>query len=169
MERTQKDIDIARMSALKSAVDLISAFPDKITATGNDGVITTALKTADIFLKWIQKGELQRVPQPAPQPPAPGPEPGRRGNRGNGDRPNNNAKGLEELAFKSGFVRRGAYSIPGNDMPVSGKQYGYAVSLYRKLGVDHDPVWLNSLTAKQASFHIDELKWRIEHPDGGQQ
>lgn len=166
--RTQKDLDIARMSALKSATELLSSFPD-LVSTGSDleTVSRTTVRVADFFLKWIQDAKQPEAGKPGSGAPDP---PGASGNgKGNGDRPNNNAKGLERLAAESGFEKRGAYSIPGNDMPISGKQFGFAVTLYRKLGVDHDPEFLNSLTAKQASYHIDELKWRIEHPDGGNQ
>ena len=63
-ERTQKDLDIVRQSSLKAAVELITAFPDKIEAKGRDGIISTTTKVADQLVSWI----LNPVPVPEEQP-----------------------------------------------------------------------------------------------------
>jgi len=54
--RTQKDIDIARMSALKSAVELMAAFPCS-SEVAKTGITATATAIADKFLSWIYSGE----------------------------------------------------------------------------------------------------------------
>ena len=63
-ERTQKDLDIIRQSSLKAAVELITAFPDKIEAKGRDGIISTTTKVADQLVSWI----LNQTTAPEEQP-----------------------------------------------------------------------------------------------------
>jgi len=52
MKRTLKDRDIARMSALKSAVELTAAFHDDVAASG-EAAAEVATRAAEKFYKWI--------------------------------------------------------------------------------------------------------------------
>lgn len=219
-ERTQRDIDIARMSALKSAAELLSSFPDLISTNDDiEAVSRTAVRVADFFLKWIEKpstvkgkvqdirGRLDDVDEEGTtwhdrvldechalqkklglkltdwkSDPCPWGEwenggaqellrslrekaksNGSDRSRGNGKPKNRrgSSKGLEKLAEENGYEDTGWSWTPPGTFPISRAQYGYAVSLYRRLGTDHDPDYLNGLTSEQASNHIDDLKSQI--------
>ena len=96
-------------------------------------------------------------------------ENGKRGkSKGNGNGKNGNGngrgkEGLEALADQSGYEDRSIYSasVPQGTFPISRAQFGYVVSLHRKLGTDHDPEFLNGMTSDEASVHIDALKSQI--------
>jgi hypothetical protein len=75
-------------------------------------------------------------------------------------RGNTHTKGLEALADEYGYVHQG-WNPNSNILPISKTQYGYAVSLLKKLGTDPDPSFLNGLTCKEASRHIDNLKEQL--------
>jgi len=53
VKRAVREHDIARMSAMKSAIELVAAFPDKIKAEGHDGLITTCCKVAEQIYEWV--------------------------------------------------------------------------------------------------------------------
>jgi hypothetical protein len=116
----------------------------------NNGGASKLLDTLRLQLKY---GDGASAGKPRGKPTAPP--------RGKGKTPA--GKGLEKLAFESGYIETGWRDKPiGEGTPkLSASQYGYAVSLYRKLGVDYDPVFLNSLEPEQASAHIDELKEKL--------
>lgn len=212
MERTVKDRDIARMCALKAAVDITAAFADDVRAAeGNATEIT--LKAAEKFYRWIfqpaqgddrigsqidENGDeranwqelvikechaLQKKlglkltdfdTDPCPWGDwknggaAELLESLRQRGNGNGDanpegngnrRPKGSSKGLEKLAWDSGFEDRWRRGEPA---AITVQQYGYAVSLHKKLGIDHDPEYLNGMTAQNASAMIDDLKAQLE-------
>lgn len=212
MKRTLKDRDIARMSALKSAVELTAAFHDDVAASG-EAAAEVAIRAADKFYKWIFQPaqgndridqddddertnwlelvmkECQQLQTKLGLKPtdfakdacpwgdwenggaaalldtlrvkAKNGKPNGKPNNGNGSKSGRGKAGLEALAEKSGYADNGWSSVPADKLPISKAQYGYAVSLHKKLSIDYDPDVLNSLTSDQASSIIDELKAKV--------
>lgn len=83
------------------------------------------------------------------------------GSKAKGGNGSKSRPGLEKLAGEQGYQDKGWSHTPVGALPISKAQFGYAVSLYRRLKVDHDPQFLNGLTSEQASEHIDELKAKL--------
>jgi hypothetical protein len=171
-ERTQKDLDIARMSAMKGAIELVAAFPDKVKAEGNDGLISTTCKVADKLYEWILKpstvqGKVDDIRSKLNQP-----------NSGNG---NGNAEKVQKLKESiardphlylplndtersrkvNRWLDRASLTFggnPGDPYPLSSKQFGFIIKLLKDLGVDRDPEFVNCLSNRGASAMIDNLQ-----------
>lgn len=210
MERTLKDRDIARMSALKAGVELTVAYKDVVVEQGKNAS-DVAIAAAEKFYRWILQpaqgadrigsqtddngddraswNELVRKEchalqtklgmrltnwQKDPCPFGDWKNGGaeylleslREKAKKNGDgkpngkpRANGNGKGLEKLAWDSGFEDRWQRGQPATITVI---QYGYAVSLHKRLGIDYDPEYLNGMTARDASAMIDDLKAQVE-------
>jgi hypothetical protein len=184
-ERSQKDIDIARMSALKTAVELMSAFKEIITVD-QKGVIPVALGIADSLLQWIYTGTKIVETE------------GHTVDTQTGEvldeRPRNNYNTNENqasykgpdwftLALKevqqdpdfflavhedvepepdqSGWIDRSKFTFggsPGNPYPISKKQYGYLIGLMRSASLSIPRAILIGLSTEGASYLIDTAK-----------
>lgn len=142
-----KDIQIARMNALRTAAQLIAAFPDKIKAEGSDGVITTTLKVADKLYTWVMNGyDVPELPKP--------------------EHRKDPTAYDESRGQTTGGVggKTGAANI--NVKRVSKKQYGYLCSLYKQLGQEPDYDTLNWISSKDASGLIEELVYQVQKHGG---
>lgn len=132
-ERNQKDLDIIRQSSLKAAVELMAAFKDKVQDDGTK-VVTTTLAVADQFYEWVIKPSTV----------------------------NGKVEGIKkELQQDTGYNDSKPEIIDGIKR-ISKKQYGYLISLHRKLGREPDYNTLNLISAKDASELIESLKYQLK-------
>ncbi len=204
-ERTQKDIDIARMSSLKSAIELMTAFKDKIEVDA-DGIIPVATGIADSLLSWIYSGNvtasyhvdtktsevLDKPAGPQQQKPKPdvqqgnGVEAGRTHashSHGLPDWLKSMVEALKEdfIMFKEieeeeinqsggfndgGWLERSRETFgnqPGDPYPISQKQYGFLVGLFKRIGVTPNghKRFLTSLSSQGASELIDFIQQQL--------
>jgi len=152
MQRSpQERRDIARMSAMKDAVQLISAFKDTIKVDGSDGIITTTTKIADKLVNWILQPIAETGSYDAPEPPVPEPR-------------------RDPTAYDTSRGSTFPAASGGKTISVkrcSKKQYGFLVALHRKLGREPDFEALNWISCKAASDLIEQLQYQVQVNGGG--
>jgi len=158
--RTSKDVDIARMSALKTAVDIVAAFHESVVDAQTAADL--AMAVADKLVGWILRSPSVMEPvQPVPKEKPKTPEQRIAEVKTEIKANSSLYKPLSEVETKQlkggKYVDMGWSRFPDGVFPLSAKQFGFICKLYRDVGIESDPVFIHGLSSKGASTLIDAL------------
>jgi len=177
MSRTQKDLDITRMSCLKSAAELVSAVITAGKTPESAKYADWTIKVADLFSRWVLNADGQRetVADAVQEASDEAKRKGRLSER-TADRIREQVKEKADVSLKRDFSNaeyRKRKQKPDDDAQgdngneISPKQFRYLCHLNDLHGSRYSPGDFKNFTAKDASEMIDDFLSIDQDDDDG--